>query len=251
MLNTVQRRKKLYRSKFFHCNCSRCQDPTELGTYMGALKCPKCTTSPERGYLLIDSRHDDYKCDTCNFVTSSDKADRLVEAVVNAQAKRNVRHPEKLESLLRSHEKKLHPRNAVLLNFKNEGLMASYARLRTLQSVERRLEIMRERKEVCLSVDKGDSRLLGFLCFKLHCLLIEKAMTMQRQQLTPMAGQLVKEMEGNLKTATRILIEDSGCPDEVRKAVFYEGINCKKTMDPLISRRRRSGHEVHCGEATC
>ncbi|PSN56126.1 hypothetical protein C0J52_10643 [Blattella germanica] len=32
----------LKESKFFDCKCARCSDPTELGTYAGALKCPKC-----------------------------------------------------------------------------------------------------------------------------------------------------------------------------------------------------------------
>ncbi|KAJ8926141.1 hypothetical protein NQ314_021523, partial [Rhamnusium bicolor] len=36
---TPNRRHHLYESKFFWCNCSRCLDPTEFGTYFSSLKC--------------------------------------------------------------------------------------------------------------------------------------------------------------------------------------------------------------------
>ena len=29
------------------CKCKRCEDPTELGSYMSALKCPKCDNTEE------------------------------------------------------------------------------------------------------------------------------------------------------------------------------------------------------------
>jgi ribosomal protein S27AE len=39
---TLLRRELLKKSKFFDCSCSRCSDPTELGTHMSSLKCNKC-----------------------------------------------------------------------------------------------------------------------------------------------------------------------------------------------------------------
>lgn len=39
----MKRREHLLESKFFECSCQRCADPTELGTYNGALLCPKCS----------------------------------------------------------------------------------------------------------------------------------------------------------------------------------------------------------------
>lgn len=38
----MKRREHLLENKFFECRCSRCSDPTELGTYTSALLCPKC-----------------------------------------------------------------------------------------------------------------------------------------------------------------------------------------------------------------
>lgn len=45
---TLKRRQHLKDSKFFWCQCTRCKDPTELGTYTSALRCPKCNG----GYIL-------------------------------------------------------------------------------------------------------------------------------------------------------------------------------------------------------
>ena len=31
-----------FRNRLESCNCVRCQDPTEFGSYLSAMKCPKC-----------------------------------------------------------------------------------------------------------------------------------------------------------------------------------------------------------------
>ena len=33
---------QFFRDYLLICKCKRCRDPTELGSYMSALKCPKC-----------------------------------------------------------------------------------------------------------------------------------------------------------------------------------------------------------------
>ena len=33
-----------FRNRLESCNCVRCQDPTEFGSYLSAMKCPKCPT---------------------------------------------------------------------------------------------------------------------------------------------------------------------------------------------------------------
>jgi hypothetical protein len=48
MLGTPDRRRQLKDQFYFDCSCHRCADPTELGTFFSALKCPEC----KPGYLL-------------------------------------------------------------------------------------------------------------------------------------------------------------------------------------------------------
>ena len=50
MWGTGNRHQHLYETKYFHCKCSRCLDPTEMGTEFSSLKCPSCTID-RNGYL--------------------------------------------------------------------------------------------------------------------------------------------------------------------------------------------------------
>lgn len=63
--DTSTRRLHLFRTKQFWCNCDRCADPTELGTYLGALR---CQTKDCSGRLLSSAplvESSDWKCDQC------------------------------------------------------------------------------------------------------------------------------------------------------------------------------------------
>lgn len=56
----------------FQCNCSRCQDPTELGTFMSSIRCFKC----ENGFLLSKNasvQESDWRCEDCGATESVDK----------------------------------------------------------------------------------------------------------------------------------------------------------------------------------
>ena len=48
-LPTLLRREQLLEGKHFSCACSRCSDPTELGTHMSSLKCSKC----DNGVVIV------------------------------------------------------------------------------------------------------------------------------------------------------------------------------------------------------
>ena len=50
MWATANRQNHLYETKYFHCKCPRCTDPSELGTEFSSLKCPTCTID-RHGYL--------------------------------------------------------------------------------------------------------------------------------------------------------------------------------------------------------
>lgn len=67
---TLQRRIYLRHSKCFDCNCQRCRDPTECGTYIGALQCSRCKS----GKLLSDNPFDpssDWNCTNCEWQMSA------------------------------------------------------------------------------------------------------------------------------------------------------------------------------------
>jgi len=80
MLGTPDRRRQLKDQFYFDCSCSRCADPTELGTYFSALKCTQC----QSGYLLAVNPLDfetDWKCqnsENCEGTQSSEYERELV-----------------------------------------------------------------------------------------------------------------------------------------------------------------------------
>lgn len=49
ILSTQERRLKLRDNWYFNCACSRCQDPTELGTNLAGILCSKCS---KKSFLL-------------------------------------------------------------------------------------------------------------------------------------------------------------------------------------------------------
>ena len=82
LCNTQYRLKKLQDSKFFTCQCHLCHDPTEKGTFLSGVVCPKC-----KGILLPESFYlaePVWKCNKCSFSTSHLKVTKLVETVKNS-----------------------------------------------------------------------------------------------------------------------------------------------------------------------
>lgn len=50
---TVRRREHLKTIKYFDCDCKRCEDPTELGMYIGSSNCTKCVDSKVSNFDYI------------------------------------------------------------------------------------------------------------------------------------------------------------------------------------------------------
>ena len=95
-----------YFSRYFNCLCKRCGDPTELGSHLSSLLCPKCdqtlpvkkgilvkdnlangcvsgdlSTNELRGIMTqVDPLQDDspWKCPIHNFVYTRSNVDKLV-----------------------------------------------------------------------------------------------------------------------------------------------------------------------------
>ena len=51
-LGNIARKKSFKNHWKFECNCNRCQDPSEFGTNLQAIKCEDCLFDMKIGYLL-------------------------------------------------------------------------------------------------------------------------------------------------------------------------------------------------------
>jgi len=72
---TVLRRRKLQKHWFFLCECPRCTSPTELGSNLSTLRCPKC----DDGFLTQSHPKDSKSAWTCQVHTYSIPSERVIE----------------------------------------------------------------------------------------------------------------------------------------------------------------------------
>ena len=56
LMCTLRRRPLLREDWYFDCCCRRCSDPTELGSYLGAVLCQSCRTDKKR-YCFVRKMH--------------------------------------------------------------------------------------------------------------------------------------------------------------------------------------------------
>jgi len=100
---TYSRRTGIEDQCMFECNCKRCNDPTEFGTYFGGIYCSACNTfNPDgeqitmKGILSKENssqQSSDWNCNHCDSTCSSEEcqktwkrlSDNIHEALANSQ----------------------------------------------------------------------------------------------------------------------------------------------------------------------
>ncbi|CAG7733322.1 unnamed protein product [Allacma fusca] len=81
----TQLRQETIRMKgFFRCECARCKDPTELGTYRSGIVCQNCRRNNVSGYFLPEDPLDiepdaKWKCSSCRAIKLAGNISRQVE----------------------------------------------------------------------------------------------------------------------------------------------------------------------------
>ena len=68
MLGNVARNKKFKEHWKFTCGCQRCNDPTEMGTFLSAVRCTECSKTEKVGFLLPERGRDGdftWSCQGC------------------------------------------------------------------------------------------------------------------------------------------------------------------------------------------
>jgi len=126
VLGTHKRRKRIKGEWYFDCTCQRCQDPTELETFVSALICEVC----EEDFLLPTEPLDMFSpwtCGSCDFFLSSTvveaKIDTIEDELSAATSKRDLRA---LEDFVQHYsEKILHSNHYLLLLAKRNYLFIS------------------------------------------------------------------------------------------------------------------------------
>lgn len=207
---TEARRQHLKDTKYFSCKCPRCSDPTELGTYLSAMKCFGDGNKSCDGIHLPEDPLDDdteWACSECPVKVNNSQINMLisqmgeeVDGVLMMGGSVSM-----LENLLCRLSTFLHPNHYHLYSIKH-SLVQLYGRQPSYMSEEildKKIKMCKDLINITTTLDPGNARLSLYssvLQHELHSALSLKA-------------KKVKS-DGSFKTADKIkplLVEAKIC----------------------------------------
>ncbi|KAL1115745.1 hypothetical protein AAG570_006035, partial [Ranatra chinensis] len=184
---TLARREALNNGKYFWCDCSRCSDPTECNTYLGAVMCSACIESTSPGVLLSNNPLDpesDWGCTHCNANFPGVEVQRLVDRIseeVESEVDSLPFGPEKLgaaERAMKKYGSVLHANHALNIGLAHTliqlyGRVEGYA-IQELPEVllERKVQLCRRLLNVLDVVEPGLTRIRGLTLYEYHLALL-------------------------------------------------------------------------------
>ncbi|XP_066992473.2 uncharacterized protein [Anabrus simplex] len=170
--NTIDRQEHLSEGKYFHCLCTRCMDPTEMGTHLSSLQCVRCKLA-----LMVPREGAIWTCEECGHSVGA-----MMVASAVARGRERLEdvdrgNPRELEILLHSLQRSFAQHHAICLEIK-QLLVALY---RDIVSREprpqrkmliRKAELCRELLPVLGILEPGISRLTGITLYELQTPLV-------------------------------------------------------------------------------
>ncbi|XP_016928682.2 SET domain-containing protein SmydA-8 [Drosophila suzukii] len=178
LMGTSQRQHQLRLTRRLECTCSRCLDPTEMGTHMSSMKCRECG-----GFSICEidpnGRLGDWRCPDCNTLLTAAEVHELQaevgSALVEARGELQV-----YESLLTQYGPLLHPNHFMLLDIKQNiaSILRAAALMNSMEQpckklLARRVELCSDLLPVCRAVVPGLSKLYAIGLFEYLLALVE------------------------------------------------------------------------------
>uniref|UniRef100_A0A0K2T923 Protein msta n=1 Tax=Lepeophtheirus salmonis TaxID=72036 RepID=A0A0K2T923_LEPSM len=168
---TTQRRIELYYGKYFSCECKRCLDPTEMGSYISALKCQNC----KEGLILSESPLDlnsAWSCRHCSFVLNGvPLLERNVRMEMESIPKTDFRG---LELFIEKYSDTFGSSHSFILKAKQllsvaYGRYAGFKENNTMdaETLEKKVEYCRLVLKTERIIESGISTRIGMACYEL------------------------------------------------------------------------------------
>ncbi|XP_059083864.1 SET domain-containing protein SmydA-8-like [Tigriopus californicus] len=207
----LQRQALLQVGKFFSCQCPRCSDPTELGTYASALKCRKCG----KGNVISSDVHEieaKWVCEnqdcpqemgTIQIRNIYQAAKGQAESLDPSESNPSGATIPKFEAFIKKYANILHPNHVILTDrkyvlAKMYGRMTGYeAHQLTDEQFKRKRDLCREVLQVLDQIMPGRTRKRGMMMYELHLPLVMLAN--RALERGPNPGTDPKEIKKNLK----------------------------------------------------
>lgn len=242
---TLKRREHIKHSKFFDCSCKRCSDPTELGTYASAFRCPKCT-----GRVLPTAPLDpnaQWKCidNGCTYTMVAAAVQLLLKRLTDEFELIDVNDVPGYENFLHKYRNVLHETHYLCLSAKHSlsqlyGKVADYM-IHQMPEMElnRKIQICRDLMKVFDVIEPGYSRLRGVTLYELHApLMILTTRDFEKKAISKETlRNRLKEIVSYLAESALILgFEPTQSSEGLMASAAREALKKIKTWEQIIGK---------------
>lgn len=205
-IGNVRRREDIERYWFFRCECPRCSDSTEFGTFMSAVRCFQC----RNGFLLQSEINDlasDWLCNRCGSRLPHKNVNEVLTTIEKQTESDTPLSIETMEEMLFHYQKLLHPNNYLIMDIMH-NLVHIYAGKETLTrpEKERKIQLCHIVLDVLGRVDPGFTTWRGTLIQE----MIHTLMMISKEDHTA-ARITEKEFHRRLNFCSRKLREAKLC----------------------------------------
>ncbi|KAL7738539.1 hypothetical protein ACLKA6_006844 [Drosophila palustris] len=230
---TQLRQHHLRMTKHFSCRCPRCEDPTEYGSYVSAMRCLGDVSKTCAGVQLpLEPLSDQtqWKCDTCPMLVDAGYVTEVQTHMTEEVERLLASNPtaSQVELLLARLSQLLHPNHFHMFNLKHT-LIQLYGHepgleLATLSDLQlgRKQRLCEELQNVCRRLDPHSIKLAIYV----SVILMEIAHTMEEQ-----ARRLPAEATTKLELARSHLLEAQEVLEKVQDSVAGKKLNDKLQQD--------------------
>ncbi|XP_026756195.1 SET domain-containing protein SmydA-8-like isoform X1 [Galleria mellonella] len=242
---TLKRREHIKQTKFFDCSCKRCSDPTELGTYASAFRCPKCTgrvlstapLDPDAQWNCIDNG--------CTYTMPAAAVQMLLKRLTDEFEQIDANDVPGFENFLHKYRNVLHTTHYLCLSAKHSlsqlyGKVADYMIHQMPENeLKRKIEICRDLMKVFDVIEPGYSRLRGVTLYELHApLMILTTRDFERKAISKEnLRNRLKEIVGYLTESALILgFEPAQSSEGLMASAARDALKKIRTWEQIIGK---------------
>lgn len=242
---TLKRREHIKHSKFFECKCLRCVDPTELGSYASAFRCPKCG-----GHVLSKNPLDDdsvWSCNNtgCNYTMQASAILLLLKRLTEEYDQIDANDVKGYETFLHKYRNVIHTSHYLCLSAKH-SLSQLYGKVTDYiiqdmpdSELNRKIEICRDLMKVFDIIEPGLSRLRGVTLYELHApLMILTTRDFEKKTISKEnLRDRLKEIVSYLTEAALILgFEPAQSSEGLMASAAKDALDKIKTWEQIIGK---------------
>ncbi|XP_063386603.1 SET domain-containing protein SmydA-8 isoform X1 [Cydia fagiglandana] len=244
---TQARREHLKDTKYFACRCERCADPTELGTYISAMKCLGDGDSICDGIHLPEDPLDDetdWACNKCSVKVNGSQVLMLISQMAEEIEAVEMMGGtiQMLEDLLCRLSMFLHPNHYHLYSIKH-SLLQLYGRQEGYTSDEilnRKIKMCKDLIDITIKLDPGNARLSLYMAVLQHELHSALVMIVKKANSEGKPLDDLKPLISEAKTAINAALDSlkDDMEEMAGKKLFAVITESKKDFDKYCKKKK-------------